>query len=163
MTQAAIKRRMVLDLRAAGLDENQISEQMTALGYKMSQQAVSKMLRRALENMARENQKDVELLREEELYRVNAALQVLWPKVKAGNLKAMREWRAFIDQRARLLGTYAAQQHKVETTVNHRIDPDDKAEIARLEEAFLTAAPELDLPDADVIEEDERALPETTS
>jgi hypothetical protein len=95
-----------------------------------------------------------EQVRQLDLTRIDQAIQVLWPLVRAGNLKAMKEYRAFIDQRARLLGTYAAQKTEVEATVNHRIDPADREEIARLEEAFVTASRPADAQLSDDVVED---------
>lgn len=147
----ARRRRMVLDLRAAGLTHEAVAEQMTAMGEKITRVGVTRMLGRLLAEMAELDQADLREVRQLEIYRIDQALQVLWPKVKDGNLKAMREYRAFIDQRARLMGTYAAQKHEVQGNINHVLDVSDREEIKRLEEAFLTGhAEEITDDDLDV-------------
>jgi hypothetical protein len=150
----AERRRICLELRAAGLTEEAIAKEMTSRGHTMTRTRVHRTLVSALERLARDESYAAEQVRQLDLTRIDQAIQVLWPLVRAGNLKAMREYRAFIDQRARLLGTYAAQKTEVEATVNHRIDPADREEIARLEEAFVTASRPADaqLDDDDVVE-----------
>ncbi len=145
------RKRIILDLRSAGLTYEQVAEQSTQMGYKVTANKARVIVEKALHEMARDDQKNVEQIRQLDLRRIDEAIKILWPKVREGNLKAMREYRAFIDQRSRLLGTYAAQKHEVHGQIDHVIDAGDHAEIARLEEAFLTAA-EGDIPDAEVVE-----------
>lgn len=158
--KAARRRRMVLDLRAAGLTHADISEQMTRAGEPITPHGVASTLRRALNKMAEETSEAAETAREMELHRINLALQVLVPKVRDGNLKAMREYRAFIDQRAKLLGLYAPTKHEHSGQVNHTLSTDEREEVLRLEEAFVTSTAEDDgsftlgpgdLPDAEVV------------
>jgi hypothetical protein len=136
-----MRNRAIVELRTAGLTYAEIAQQITNLGQygKCSEMTVMKVLQKELEKLADQNRDDVDKLRAIDLHRIDQALRVLWPKVREGNLKAMREWRAFIDQRARLLGTYAAQKHEVKGQIDHVLDSSAKEEIARLEEAFLAA------------------------
>lgn len=144
------RNRMIVELRSAGLTFAEIAEQITAQGYPLSGNAAEKVVRKEMEKLADENREDVSKLRALDLYRIDQALKVLWPKVREGNLKAMREYRAFIDQRSRLLGTYAAQKHEVQGQVDHILDPSAREEIERLERAFL-AASSFDPPDEDPV------------
>ena len=124
-----------------GMKPGEIAEQLTNLGDygKVTEYVVKRTLRVEMEKLAEENRQDLVHLRALDLHRIDQALKVLWPKVRDGNLKAMREWRAFIDQRARLLGTYAVTKHEVHGVVEHMLDPSARDEIARLEAAFLAA------------------------
>lgn len=163
---AAEKRRLILELRVAGLSEREIVADMRERGYERIGRAyVHQALHDALDRLAKDESLAAEQLRELDLIRVDECIRVLHPLAKAGNFKAMKEYRAFIDQRARLLGTYAAQKTEVEATVNHRIDASDREEIARLEEAFVTASRPADaqLSDAEVVEEEQPALEESVA
>jgi hypothetical protein len=151
---------MVLDLRAAGLTYEDIAEQMTRMGEKITTRGARQVAHHALNNMREETQVEVDLLREMELHRIDLAMKTLVPKVQEGNLKAMREYRAFIDQRARLLGLYAPTKHEVSGSVNHVLNPEEREEVARLEAAFVNSTaddddfPALgpgDLPDVEVV------------
>lgn len=143
---------MVLDLRAAGLSEQEIADQMTANGEKITKQGVSKVIRNAMQQMREADQRDVDEIRQLDLYRIDQALKVLWPKVKEGNLKAMREYRAFIDQRSRLLGTYAAVKHEVGGQIDHLLQANEREEIARLEEAFASSSADFTLDEESIHE-----------
>lgn len=153
------RRRIVLDLKAAGLSNREIREQMVRMGYTISERTVRNTVTDSLRLLIEEDHQKIEEMRALDLHRIDQAIKVLWPKVREGNLKAMREYRAFIDQRARLLGTNAAQKHEIKGEINHVISVEDKEEIRRLEEAFLTGAKSEVIHDAEVVEEEPVLLP----
>lgn len=150
--QRAERRRMILDLRAAGLTEEAIAGEMTKRGHRISQQGVHKILTNAMQNMAKHDQDDIRQIRQMDLYRLDQMLMVLWPDARAGNIKAIREIRQLLDQRARLLGTYAATKHEIRGQIEGVLSEEEREEIRRLEEAFKAAsAPEI--VDAEVVDD----------
>jgi hypothetical protein len=137
--QRHIKRRVALELRAAGLTYEQVAEQMKVMGHRTSAKGVRQIIERALEDMAQHDQQNVQLIRQMDVQRLDQLMAVLWPKVKAGDIKAIREYRQIVDQRSRLLGTYAAKQVEIRGKIEGVLSDEDREEIKRLEQAFLAS------------------------
>lgn len=142
--QRAVKRRVALELRAAGLTYEQVAEQMKQMGYRTSTNGVRKVIEGALSSMAEHDQQNVQQIRQMDLHRLDQLMAVLWPKVKVGDVKAIREYRQIIDQRARLLGTYAPTKHEIHGKIEGVLSEEDREEIKRLEEAFLASGAQRD-------------------
>jgi hypothetical protein len=151
--KAAQKRRTALELRAAGLSYEQIAEQMTSMGMKMSERGVQSLITRTLDKMVQVDQKNADQVRQLELARLDQLMAILWPKVRSGDIKAIKEYRGCIDQRARLIGTYAAVKHEFHGKIEGLVGESEREEIEREHEAFLASGG--DVVDAEVVGEDE--------
>lgn len=121
--QVAERRGRCIELRLAGATFDQIAQQ---LGYN-SRQAAHVDFTRAVNERIKATRELAGLAIEVEVERLNRAQLAIWPKVLAGDTGAVTVLLKLVDQRARLLGLHAPQQHEVIT-----IDAID-AEIRRLE------------------------------
>lgn len=149
----AQKKRYALEFRAAGLTYEQCAEQMTNLGIKITAYGVRSIIERALDEMVQIDQKNVDQVRQLELSRLDQVMAILWPKVRSGDLKAIKEYRGCIDQRARLIGSYAAVKHEFHGKIEGLVGESEREEIEREHEAFLASGG--DVVDAEVVGEDE--------
>jgi transcriptional regulator len=139
----AKRRNRVLELRAAGLTEDQIASQVG-----ITQQGVNQIIARALENMANDSAERVEQIRAMKLFELDQLKRAIWADALKGNLKAVREAVKIIQVQAKISGAEAPV--KVEQRVVHDMGV-DHAEIERLEAAWLAS----DIPDAEVVDGDE--------
>jgi hypothetical protein len=99
-SEAAIERRgKALELRIAGVRYRQIGAQLG-----VNHQTAYRDVQAALGELAALSAKKAEKLRELELERCDKLVLALWPKVKAGDEKAVRAVVAVMDRRAKLLG-----------------------------------------------------------
>lgn len=70
-------------------------------------------------------------VRDLQIMRLDRALEAIWPAIEAGNLQALDRLIRLEDQRARLVGSYAAIkteskiQHSLEDLLDHVEDVDD--------------------------------------
>lgn len=151
--KSAQKRRYALELRAAGLTYEQIAEQLTSMGMRTTEKAVQGIIDRALDKYVQIDQKNADRVRQLELSRLDQVMAILWPKVRGGDIKAIKEYRGCIDQRARLIGTYAAVKHEFHGKIEGLVGEDEREEIEREHEAFLASGGEV--VDAEVVGEDE--------
>lgn len=110
-------------MRLAGVDYETIAER---LGYP-SRGAACTDITRALEQAVAEQRHDLEVLRQQELARLDRLQAGVWAAAVAGETKSAETALKVIDRRCRLLGLDAPQRHEVVTM--SVID----AEIARLE------------------------------
>jgi len=98
--QARERERRVLELRLAGMSFERIAREV---GYNHGASA-RKALLRALEREQEEISKLARRLLYEDLMRLDRLLLTVWPRALQGDLEALREVRAIISQRAKLLG-----------------------------------------------------------
>lgn len=118
----AQRRTQAIALRLAGLDFETIA---TRLGY-ASRGAACNDINRALEQSLAEQARDVEVLRQAELLRLDRLQAGVWTKALAGDPRSAEVALKVIDRRCKLLGLDAPQRFEVLT-----MDAVE-AEIARL-------------------------------
>lgn len=99
----------------------------TTLGY-ASRGAAHTDVTRALERATAEANRNADVLRQQELMRLDRLQQALWTKALAGDPKATYAVLGIIDRRCKILGLDAPVRHEVVTLGAV------EAEIARLEQ-----------------------------
>lgn len=120
--RTAERRAKAIALRIAGLEYQQIADR---LGY-ASRGAAYTDINRALEQHVAEMRSSAEVLRQQELARLDRLQASLWPQAVAGDNKVAETILRIIDRRCKLLGLDAPTKHEVVT-----LDAVE-AEIARL-------------------------------
>lgn len=128
----AERRGKAIAMRLAGLDYETIAQR---LGY-ASRGAACQDITRALEANVAEQNRSADVLRQEELQRLNRLQAGVWQAAVSGDTKAVDTALRIIDRRCKLLGLDAPVRHEVVT-----LDAID-AEIRRLT-AELGELPEL--------------------
>lgn len=129
--ERAKRRNRVLELRAAGLTESQIAEQLG-----MSQPNVSRSINRALKRWAEQDAANVEQVRQMKLFELDQLKRAIWASAIKGDLAAVREAAKIIGMQARIAGAESPVRVERHTTVEVGIDA---AEIERMESAWLDA------------------------
>lgn len=127
--ERAKRRNRVLELRAAGLTEHQIAEQLG-----MSQPNVSRSINRALSKWAEQDAANVEHVRAMKLFELDQLKRAIWASALKGDLGAVREAAKIIGMQARIAGAESPLRVERHTTVEVGID---SAEIDRMEQAWL--------------------------
>jgi len=127
--ERAKRRNRVLELRAAGLTEHQIAEQLG-----MSQPNVSRSINRALKRWAEQDAANVEQVRQMKLFELDQLKRAIWAQAIKGDLAAVREAAKIIGMQARIAGAESPVRVERHTTVEVGIDA---AEIERMESAWL--------------------------
>lgn len=141
----ARRRTRVLELRAAGLTEQQIADQMG-----LTQQGVSAIITRALKKWAEESGEKVEEIRAMKLFELDQLKRAVWAKAIQGDLKAIREAVRIIQVQAKIAGAEAPVKVEHRTTEDIGIDP---REVERLEQVWLESGNAEDaIPDAEVVD-----------
>lgn len=107
----ADRRGKAVAMRLAGLDFQTIADR---LGY-ADRAAAHKDITRALEANVAEMHRNADVLRQEELDRLNRLQAGLWPTAAAGDPKAVTAVLGIIDRRCKLLGLDAPIRHEVVT------------------------------------------------
>lgn len=107
----ADRRAKAVAMRLAGLDFQTIA---TRLGY-ASRGAAHTDITRALEANVAEMHRNADVLRQEELDRLNRLQAGVWPAAAAGDPKAVQSVLGIIDRRCKLLGLDAPIRHEVVT------------------------------------------------
>jgi DNA-binding CsgD family transcriptional regulator len=123
------RRNRVLELRAAGLTEEQIGEQLG-----LTQGRVSKIITRALEDWAKKDNANADLVRQQKLFELDQLKRAIWSDALRGDLKAVNAAVKIIQVQARLSGAEAPVKIERHTTVDIEIDP---GEVKRMEQAWL--------------------------
>jgi predicted transcriptional regulator len=134
----------VLELRAAGLTEGQIAEQLG-----MAQSNVSRSINRALSKWAEQDAANVDQVRQMKLFELDQLKRAIWARALKGDLGAVREAAKIIGMQSRIAGADSPLKVERHTTVEVGID---SAEIDRMESAWLAAGG--DVIDAEAIEDD---------
>ena len=98
--KAAKRRERALEMRIAGA-----TLQMIADDAGVTRQSISKSIKTALADLAKQNRALAEELRAVTCARFDTAILALWPKVLDGDVAAIGEMRRIEDTRHRLLGT----------------------------------------------------------
>lgn len=129
--ERAKKRNRILELRAAGLTESQIAEQL-----QMSQPNVSRSINRALKRWAEQDAENVEHVRQMKLFELDQLKRAIWAKALQGDLAAVREAARIIGMQSRIAGADSPMKIERHTTVEVGIDTD---EINRMESAWLAS------------------------
>ncbi len=109
--KTAQRRTQAVQLRLAGVDFETIADR---LGYS-SRGAAYTDITRALEGSLAELKHGADVLRHEELLRLNRLQAGLWSAALAGDTKSAETVLKIIDRRCRLLGLDAPQRHEVVT------------------------------------------------
>lgn len=117
------RRNKALQMRIAKIDYQTIADR---LGY-ADRAAACKDISRAFRRNRKEEDRTLELYKEQELAGLDRAQAAIWPKVLNGVVSAVDAYNRIVQTRARILGMFAPVQHQVLT-----IDLVE-AEIARLE------------------------------
>jgi hypothetical protein len=109
---------------------------------------VSQIIAKALDTMAKSDTETVELIRAQQVARINRLIMGLWPKATdpahKEHLRAVREVARLELLRARLTGTEAARQ--VEHSGSVDVELFNPAEIERTEQAWLASGSTDDAP-----------------
>jgi predicted transcriptional regulator len=142
--ERAKRRNRVLELRAAGLTEGQIAEQLG-----MAQSNVSRSINRALSKWAEQDAANVDQVRQMKLFELDQLKRAIWARALKGDLGAVREAAKIIGMQSRIAGADSPLKVERHTTVEVGID---SAEIDRMESAWLAAGG--DVIDAEAIEDD---------
>jgi predicted transcriptional regulator len=129
--ERAKRRNRVLELRAAGLTEAQIAEQLS-----MSQSNVSRSIQRALTKWAEQDAQNVEQVRAMKLFELDQLKRAIWARALKGDLNAVREAAKIIGMQSRIAGADSPVKIERHTTVEVGIDT---AEIDRMESAWLAS------------------------
>jgi hypothetical protein len=143
------RRQMVFDLRRRAMTHQQIADALTEhFGEKVSRQAVSKMLKRGLERMHREEAESVEELRALENDRLDELLRVWGPRAREGNEKAAGIVLRIAERRAKMNGLDAPvkHEHDVRGSILHELGVDPE-EVKRSRDAWQTAFGDTGAPD----------------
>lgn len=127
----AQRRNRVLELRAAGLTEQQIGEQLG-----MTQGAVSKIINKALRAWAENEGRNVEMVRAQKLFELDQLKKAIWAKALNGDLGAVREAAKIIQMQSKISGADAPVRVERHTTVELDID---QGEVQRMEDAWLNS------------------------
>jgi hypothetical protein len=109
--KTAQRRTEAIKLRLAGVDFDTIA---TRLGY-ASRGAACTDINRALEQAVAEQTASADVLRHEELQRLDRLQAGLWTAAAGGDTKAVDSVLRIIDRRCKLLGLDAPQRHEVIT------------------------------------------------
>lgn len=125
----AKRRQRVLELRAAGLTEEQIGGQLG-----LSQGSVSRIINKALSDWAEKDAANVDQVRQMKLYELDQLKRAIWAKALQGDLGAVREATKIINSQAKIAGAEAPARVERHTTVDLNIDAD---EVGRMEQAWL--------------------------
>lgn len=129
--ERAKKKNRILELRAAGLTESQIAEQLG-----MSQPNVSRSINRALKRWAEQDAQNVEHVRQMKLFELDQLKRAIWARALQGDLNAVREAAKIIGMQSRIAGADSPVKIERHTTVEVGID---SAEIDRMESAWLAS------------------------
>jgi len=113
ITVAREREVQALELRKHGASYRVIGRQL-GISYQAAHDAVMRVLAR----FAAQNEKHTRELRQLEVERLDTALLVVMPKVRAGDLTAVDRLIRLIDSRARLLGLNAPAQVEVGGILN---------------------------------------------
>lgn len=131
----AQRRNRVLELRAAGLTEQQIAEQLG-----MTQGAVSKIINKALRSWAESDGRNIEMVRAQKLFELDQLKKAIWARAIQGELAAVREATKIIQAQSKISGADAPVRIERHTTVE--LDMDQR-EIERMESAWLHSGGEV--------------------
>lgn len=107
--QGAKQREMVLDLRRSGLSYSRIGEKLG-----ITKQAAHRYVEKAMEETRAQIAASADVLRAEEVARLDAMLQGLWAKAKRGDAAAVDRVLRIGERRQKLLGLEAPV--RIETT-----------------------------------------------
>lgn len=129
--ERAKRKNRVLELRAAGLTEAQIAENLG-----MSQSNVSRGINRALKKWAEEDARNVEQVRQMKLFELDQLKRAIWAKALQGDLAAVREAARIIGMQSRIAGADSPVKIERHTTVEVGID---SQEIDRMEASWLAS------------------------
>lgn len=136
----AERRGKAVAMRLAGLDYETIANR---LGY-ASRGAACQDITRALEANVAEQNRNADVLRQEELQRLNRLQAGVWQAAVSGDTKAVDTALRIIDRRCKLLGLDAPVRHEVVTLdaidaeirrLTAELGVDQAGEIARAAEA----------------------------
>jgi predicted transcriptional regulator len=125
----AQRRNRVLELRAAGLTEQQIADQLG-----MTQGAVSKIINKALRSWAEADGMNIEMVRAQKLFELDQLKKAIWARALQGELAAVREATKIIQAQSKISGADAPVRVERHTTVELEVD---SREIQRMEDAWL--------------------------
>jgi predicted transcriptional regulator len=132
----AKRRTRILELRAAGLTEYQIAEELD-----MSQSAVSRTINSQLDEWMQEDANHVERIRAMKLYELDQLKRAVWAKALKGDLRAVQQATKIVQAQARIAGAEAPR--KVETKTEHSllgIDADEVGQARPREPRLLRGA-----------------------
>lgn len=105
----AERRSKAVAMRLAGIDYDTIA---TRLGYS-DRGAACKDINRALEANVAEQNRQADVLRQQELQRLDRLQAGVWTAAASGDTKAVDTALRIIDRRCKLLGLDAPQRHEV--------------------------------------------------
>ena len=118
MIQVAQRRARAVEMRLGKATYDQIA---AVLGYS-SRAAVAVDIKRAFEQAVSERDKNVDLLRQEELAALDRLQLSIWPMATKGDLGAIDRILKIIDKRCKLLGLDPSISMNVEVTTLDAID-----------------------------------------
>jgi predicted transcriptional regulator len=127
--ESAKKRHRVLELRAAGLTEEEIGEKLG-----IGQARVSKILTATLKGWAQKDEGNVDVLRQQRLFELDQLKRAIWADALKGDVKAVREAIKIIQTQAKITGVEAPVRVERKVTVDIELD---HREVDRMERAWL--------------------------
>src|SRR5262245_50163095 len=130
--QRAQRKHRILELRAAGLTEQQIADRLG-----MAQSNVSRSINRVLTKWAEEDEVNLRAVRQMKLFELDQLKRAVWANALKGDVKSVREAMKIIQLQARISGAEAPVRVEKRTTVE--FGDIDAAEIDRMETAWLEA------------------------
>lgn len=106
--ERAIRDRRIVQDRRAGLDFDTIAEK-----YELAPQTVSRIINDRLSQTIRLRDAEVDLLRQQELERLDAVQAAAWTAASEGHIDSLKIVMNAIDRRCKLLGLDAPQQMEI--------------------------------------------------
>jgi transcriptional regulator with XRE-family HTH domain len=143
----AKRRTRILELRAAGMTEEQIAEEVG-----MSRSAVTAVINKQLDQWMEDDRTNVERVRTMKLYELDQLKRAIWAKALKGDVRAVQTAAKIIGQQARIAGAEAPRETNNQPPIN--IFGMDPAEIDRMEKAWRETRPNIadEIIDAEVVE-----------
>lgn len=128
--QKARRRMQVMDLRAAGLTNEQIAEHLG-----MTKNGVARVINNTLEEWGKRDQESAQKVRTQKMFELDQLKRAVWAKAISGDIKAIREVTKIIQLQARLAGAEAPVQHEHHGSVTQLHL--DRGEIDRMERIWI--------------------------
>jgi hypothetical protein len=148
IVERAKARHRILQLVAAGLNYDEIAEQMIKADSDIGRtpHGVKSIINNALRKWAEENSDNLAEYREKKLYELETLKRALWTQALQGDVEAVKEARQIIKTQADMSGATAPQKHEHRHSLGV-----DESEIRAMEQAWVNAAPIGELPPGEEI------------
>lgn len=112
-TQIALRKSRIAELLAAKKTEWEIATILQEEGFRIRTNAISDIKSEILEDWRRKTEINAEAIVAEELASLEEMQRSLWDKAVEGHLQTVDRVLKIMEHRAKLLGLYAPEQHRV--------------------------------------------------